>query len=297
MAHISGISGRNSFGRVAPRTVLAAAVALLAGAIVRADSSRDFPGDVPDTFRLNLGGMYAWFNTDVAFQENLTPGGPIEGGIDFQDTLGIPSSRAGFSARGSWNFAGRSFVDFGYTGFSRTASNVLTQDIDFGGETFTANVGVGVKTHLPYIDYRYGFIKNESTQLGLTIGVAYPVLQAKISTTAGIPIPGGPVIGVEVARTAEVSTAVPLLGVQFDGKLGDRLSGGVIFHGIFAPVHPYVGSIFDAEAHLEWFLTRNFGIGGGFEYTKFNIKRENENSLVDFSYDYYGPRLAVIVTF
>jgi hypothetical protein len=32
--------------------------------------------------------------------------------------------------------------------------------------------------------------------------------------------------------------------------VGDRLSAGIFFYGLFAPVHPYVGSVFDAEAHL-----------------------------------------------
>jgi len=296
MASFIGFLGRVWTRGLVPRLLLAGAT-LLAATVATADSSKDFPGDVPDTFRLDIGGQYAWFHTDVAFQENLTPGGPIGGGINFEDVLGVPGSRPGFSARGSWNFAGRSFIDFGYSGFSRSASGILSQDIDFGGITFSAEAGASVKSHLPYIDYRYGFVKNEDVQFGLTLGAAYPVLQAKISSSVGITGPGGPIFGVEVAREAKISTPVPLLGLQFDAKLGDRLSAGVFFHGIFAPVHPYVGSIFDADAHLNWFVTRNFGIGAGFEYTKFNIKREDTNTLVDFSYYYYGPRLALLLTF
>jgi hypothetical protein len=37
------------------------------------------------------------------------------------------------------------------------------------------------KTQLPYGDIRFNFLHNPSTQLGLTLGVAYPILQAEIS--------------------------------------------------------------------------------------------------------------------
>jgi len=102
-----------------------------------------------------------------------------------------------------------------------------------------------------------------------------------------------------VTEEAKISTPVPLLGLLFDARLGDRVSAGVLFNGIFAPVHPYVGSIFQADAHIDWFFARNFGVGAAFDYTKFNIKKEDEDNLtlVDFSYHYYGPRAYFTVTF
>ncbi len=68
-------------------------------------------------------------------------------------------------------------------------------------------------------------------------------------------------------------------------------------NGIFAAVNPYSGSIFDAEAHIDWYATHNFGVGAAYAYTKFAVKKTETNTLVDFSYRYDGPRLYVIVTF
>ena len=60
-----------------------------------------FPGDVPNTFRLAAGGMYAWFNTEVTFEQNSTD--PIGDGINFEDVFNLPS-RPGFFGRASFNF-------------------------------------------------------------------------------------------------------------------------------------------------------------------------------------------------
>jgi hypothetical protein len=66
--------------------------------LVAAPARAQFPGDVPDTFRLSLGGMYAWFITDVSFQQNLAPGALERGTIDLQKLAGLTSSTGGFTA-------------------------------------------------------------------------------------------------------------------------------------------------------------------------------------------------------
>jgi hypothetical protein len=250
---------------------------------------------------LNLGGMYAWFGTDVTLQQDFTPGGPIGAGIHLEDVFGLADSRPGFSARGYWNVVGRLYIDFGYTGFFRKRTATISADVPFGDVIYTAGASVeaSMDSHLPYVDFRWNFVKSDAVQFGLTLGAAYPILEAELTGEAEVVGPGGPVVSEIVTREAEISTPVPLLGLLFDARLGDRVSAGVVFNGIFAPVHPYVGSIFQADAHIDWFVTRNFGVGGAFDYTKFNIKREDEdeNTLVDFSYHYYGPRAYVILTF
>ncbi|HEX4441373.1 MAG TPA: hypothetical protein VH854_14950 [Thermoanaerobaculia bacterium] len=268
------------------------AALLLSGA---AAAQAQFPGNVPNTFRLNAGGMYAWMNTAVTFEQNGGGGN----GISFEDTLDLPSSRAGFYGRGSLNFSFLSF-DFGYLGFSRSRGTTLSQDIVFGDTTYTAGASVEAKqkSQLPYADIRFNFLHNPSTQLGLTLGVAYPILQAELSAAAGVVGPGGPIVGQTVTSEAEIKTPVPLLGIVFDAALSDQVSAGIVFNGIFAPVHPYVGSIFQADAHVDWYFANNFGVGGAFNYTRFRIKRDDlPTTLVDFRHDFYGPRAYLILTF
>jgi hypothetical protein len=292
----------NALRRIAPihsswLRKLAIAASLLLFAAARAEAQ--FPGDVPDTFRLSVGGMYAWFTTNVNFQENLTPGGPIGGGIDLQPVTGLPSSTGGFTARGYWQPLNRFYVDFGYTVFTRSDTRGASVDIPFGDSTYTAGASVSTKmqSQLPYLDLRYNFVQNDSWHLGVNLGAAYAVLDADLSASAGVIGPNGPIVGQSTTKEAKLETLVPLLGITADFKFGDRVSGGIIFNGIFAPVHPYVGSVFVVEPHVDWFLSKNFGVGAAFDYSKFHIKRDDGITIVEFQYSYYGPKLYATVTF
>lgn len=276
--------------------IFAAAILLLFAAV---PARAQFPGDVPDTFRLSVGGMYAWFTTDVTFQENLTPGGPLGSGINLQNVAGLPSSTGGFTARGYWQPLNRFYVDFGYTLFTRSNTRAVSVDIPFGDSTYTAGASVSTKmqSQLPYLDLRYNFVQNDAWHLGVNLGAAYAVLNADLAASAGVIGPNGPIVGQTTTKEAKLETLVPLLGITADFKLGDRLSGGIIFNGIFAPVHPYVGSVFVVEPHVDWFLSKNIGVGAAFNYSKFHIKRDDGITLVEFSYSYYGPKLYATVTF
>lgn len=279
--------------------LLAAFAFLSVAAVASAESSSTFPGDTPNTFRLYVGGEYAWFNTTVTFQENLTPGGPIGAGVDMEGLGLLPSSKPGFVARGYWNFLGRFYLDFGYTGFRRNRTQAFSVDIPYGDVIYTAGASIAATTSsdLPYVDFRYDFIKNEHTQFGLSLGASYVVLKAELQAAAGVVGPGGPIVGQTVTRTAKEELPVPLLGLKFDQQVGDGLAAGIVFNGIFAPVSPYTGAVFDAEAHIDWFATKNFGLSAAFDYQRFSLKKENESTYIQFKYSYYGPRLYVMLTF
>jgi hypothetical protein len=273
------------------RSLAAASLVFAAAAALQAQ----FPGNVPNTFRLHAGGMYAWFNTDVTFEQNNSGGNAVS----FEDALDLPNSRFGFYGRGDLNFGFLSF-DFGYVGFSRSRGATISQDIVFGDTTYTAGASVEAsqKSQLPYADVRFNFLHNPSTQLGLTLGVAYPILKAQLSAAAGVIGPGGPVVGQTVTREAKLETPLPLLGIVFDAAIGNDVNAGIVFNGIFAPVHPYTGSIFQADVHVDWFFAHNFGVGAAFNYTRFRIKKDDlPETLVDFRHDFYGPRAYLILTF
>ena len=275
-------------------------LATVAGVFLFAATAQaQFPSDVPDTFRLSAGGMYAWFTTNVTFQENLTAGGPIGGGISLQPVTGLPSSTGGFTARGYWQPLNRFYIDFGYTIFTRSNTRGLTVDIPFGDSTYTvgASTTSRMQSQLPYLDLRYNFVQNDSWHLGVNLGAAYSFLDASLSASAGVVGPNGPIIGQSTTKTAKLETLVPLLGITADFKLGDRLAAGIIVNGIFAPVHPYVGSVFVLEPHVDWFFSKNFGAGAAFNYSRFSIKRDDGITLVDFKYSYYGPKVYLTVTF
>ncbi len=52
-------------------------------------------------------------------------------------------------------------------------------------------------SNFPFVSYRYGFVKNDSMQLGLSLGVAWINLSTDVSASAGVVGPGGPIVGTE----------------------------------------------------------------------------------------------------
>lgn len=276
--------------RVPVLCAIAAVTVFFAAAQARAQ----FPGDVPNTFRLTAGGMYSWFTTEMAFEQNGSGGASV----NIENVFDLPA-HFGFFGHAAFNLGFLSF-DAAYVGFSRSRTATISQDIHFGDTTFTAGASVEAeqKTQLPYADIRFNFFHNPSFQFGLTAGVAYPMLKTDLTASAGVIGPNGPINGTTVTREAKIETPVPMLGILADVAFTNRLSGGIIFNGIFAPVHPYTGSIFQADAHMDYYFTPHFGVGGGFNYTRFRIKKDDlPNVLIDFHHDFYGPRAYLTGTF
>jgi opacity protein-like surface antigen len=280
------------------RILPAAAIAVLF--LAAAPARAQFPSSVPDTFRLKVGGMYAWFDTDVSFQEDVTGGGPIGPGISLEDVLQLPNSKPGFAGTGYWNFAGRSFIDFGYMYFSRTRTATLATDVVYGDTTYTVGAEVSTKmtSNFPFASYRYGFVKNDAMQLGLSLGVAWINLSTEVSASAGVVGPGGPIVGQSVIKTAKVSPAVPILGLMFDARIAENLSFGARVDGVAAAITPYSGYMISGTAHLDWFFAQNFGLGAGYNYTKFSIEKDDlPDVFIDYSYRFDGPTFYLILTF
>jgi hypothetical protein len=277
--------------KTALRATLAAALLLAAG-----QARAQFPGDIPNNLRFRFGGIYANLDSTVTFSTSDFPSGEI----DFTRLLDDPDHKFTFRGDGSWNFAGRSFLDFGYVRFGTDNSTTITEDIDFGGVIYPAGIEVSSETlsRFIYAAYRYGFVKNPSFQLGLSLGISYTTLEAQLSAAAGVKLPDGTVIGGSVTRQADLDAPVPLLGIDAEGRIAEGVSLGARFRAFSIFIDPYSGSMYEAMAHIDWFFARNVGVGGGYEWTKIDIEKERDDgSTIGFVYRYNGPRFYIVITF
>jgi hypothetical protein len=95
-----------------------------------------------------------------------------------------------------------------------------------------------------------------------------------------------------------LSTPVPLLGLDVEGRIAGPVSIGARLSAIKLTVDPWSGSMVEAIAHVDWYFAHNFGVGGAYEYTRINIEKDRGNgSLVKFDYRYDGPRVYLVITF
>ena len=271
---------------------------VLAGALLAASSARaQFPGDVPENFRLHVGGIFALFNTDT----QLSTKNPDNPGtdIDFEDVLGVPDNKFAFRADGYWNFLGRSYLDFGYSSFNRSEQHTITQDIVFNGVTYTAGASVDAEMdeRFIYAAYRYGFVKNPSFQFGASLGVSYAKLDASLTAATGVVGPNGqPIVG-SVTKEASIEAPIPLIGLEASGALSRQVTLGAYARGFGANIGDYSGNMIDAGARLDWYVARNLGVGLAYEYNHIHITKETDTRKTEFKTQYHGPRFYLTVTF
>jgi hypothetical protein len=61
-------------------------------------------------------------------------------------------------------------------------------------------------------------------------------------------------------------------------------------------ISSYSGSMFDGGAFLDWYVWKNFGVGGGYSYTKITFERTGDLT-VRFDYSYSGPLVYLTLAF
>ncbi len=264
--------------------------------LAAAPATAQFPDQVPDTFRIRFGVMYSWFNTQLLFDEfsGTNPGVTI----DLENVSNLPSSKAGPWFYGNWNFAGRSYLDFGFLYFNRSKTTTTSQDITFGDTTYSVgeSVETSFKTAFPYAAYRYNFVKDPSVQLGLSLGVTYASMKAEFSGVASATGPGG-TAGTSVTKAKTINAWVPLIGMTFDAKVADNMSAGIQVMGAGATITPYKGWTIMGNAHFDYYFAQNFGMGLGYQYSHFDIKRTQSTSSLEFDYEFNGPIAYITLTF
>ena len=248
-----------------------------------------FPDDVPNNFRIRIGGIFADFQTSTRLAPNSSGGTDV----DLTREKLIPDNKTGFRGEGYWNFLGRSFFDFGYYGYTLDGSREITRDITIQDVVYKAGARVEAENSSRYIyaGYRYGLAKSSSFQLGLSLGVTYYSAKAKFSAAAGVERPDGTVIQGGATREGKIDVPVPLLGLETEFKIFDKLTLGGRLRGIKANIDPYSGSWVEASGTLNWYPWNNFGIGAAYEYQKLIIEKDNSSRFSRFEQRYETPKL------
>jgi hypothetical protein len=255
-----------------------------------------FPDEIPDTFRLSLGGIFASFSNQVSVSFPNAPGGSI----DLTGEKLIPDHKNTFRGEGYWNFLGRSYFDFGYVDFKLDGSRSITRDIVFNGLVYTAGAEVSGESRTRYIygAYRYGIIKNPDVHWGISLGIAYSSLSAQLSATAGVRKPDGTVVQGGATSKREVNVPIPLIGTELEFRIAPHMTLLGRARAIGATVDPYSGSWVEFSGQFNWYFVQNFGAGVAYEYQKLNFKKnETQPNAFRFDQRYDGPRVYATITF
>jgi hypothetical protein len=126
--------------------------------------------------------------------------------IDPVDTLGVDEEQNVFEGRAGLTFLGRHKLRLGYLPLSFDGDRVLSQDINFQGQTFTASTRVITDLDVKILraGYEFDFFKTPVGYLGVLLEVHYFDGEARLRDSAG---------GTD--ETVDFRVPIPVIGLTF----------------------------------------------------------------------------------
>jgi hypothetical protein len=257
----------------------------------------DMPGDVPDHVRLDLGGMSSASSTQAAVGSTTTGIGAT---INFEDIFDIPEGDDVLRFAGSWHFAKRQYIDFGYVEINRGGSREIQEDIDWGDFVFEAGgrVAATFKADFPYLAWRWDFLQLDEVRISGSAGIDYLGLAATLEAEGNVTDQEGNAVSGKVSEEGSVRFPVPQLGLQVDWALTRRLMVKMYSRFMYVDFADARGSIRESAIRLYWYFSKHVGIAGGIEQERIDLKEYvSGDSKAQFEYDVSGLTLYLATAF
>ena len=266
------------------RWYVVATLSLALGAV--APARAEFAG-VPDKIQLWIGGQAASFTTEGGL--SLADAGTGVS-INFEDIFDLPGSKQSLRGEGTWRITGRSLLDFGLVQFNRSHSVVSDRDVEWGEYTFQegAYVTATFDSRFVYAAYRYDFLNLDQVRISGSAGLSYLTLTAGLEAAGSVIGPDGPVAG-GVNKEADVKFPVPLVGLQVDWAVRDRLTVLMYVRLFNLDYGKINGGMRESALRMKWHFTRNVGVALGLDTTTVRLKEyETEKYKAKFNYQISG---------
>jgi hypothetical protein len=239
--------------------------------------------DVPDHFRLELGGFRLGSDTTLSLN-NGTGGGSD---VDFEDGLALPDTSTRFYIEGYWRVGRRHQLSLGWFSTSREGpGTVLSQDISWGDHVFTAGTEVTGKADANYFSgvYRFAAYRNDRFEVGPALGFGYLSLDAGISSGT-------------FERSASKGHVTGDLGGYFTWWAAKRLMIRGDARYILVKPENAEASITDGRASALYHPWPKVGVGLQYTYTKFRYDRDILSRELGGSLRYRGGQILASFAF
>ena len=237
---------------------------------------------VLDRFTARIGGFLTGLSTDIRVD------GPDGRGttINLEDDLGFDSSITTPRISLAYILGQRHQINLGYFTTDRESTTTLEEEIRWEDLVFPVRLDVKAFYNMDFltVGYTYWFYSSEKTALGVTGNLVFTELQSGLEARFGI---GNPIL----APSAELSTGapVPQLGFSVYHYLGKKfVVKGLLGYLSFNDVEGYSGDISTAALSFEHRTWKNFGFGGGYGFTRYDIDADEIDFLGNFNYDVSG---------
>jgi hypothetical protein len=173
--------------------------------------------------------------------------------INFEDTLDLERRSVAANAGVFWRASENWRLDFEYFEITRDATRNLSQDIQWGDETFTA--GTTVNSSFDFSDLRisaaYSFFKRQDKELGVGVGLHVASIKSGIQATG------------TGAEAADVTAPLPVLNVYGMFALTDKWAVNMRADWLSLSYGDYSGDVRNLELNVLYQPYDNIGFGVG----------------------------------
>ena len=189
--------------------------------------------------------------------------------VDFSHDFGTDATQTRVRLGFLWRITPTQGVRFNYFNNDVSKTRQLTQDIEWGDNTYQAGflATAEYKFNIYEASYEWAFIKDRDYDLSLTAGVHVDDFSLKISGTATITPPGGGPPSTASAETQSnaVTAPLPVIGLRGDWAATDKLYfdlSGQVFKFSYQGID---GNWSDIWVGMTWMFNEHFGIGVAYD--------------------------------
>ncbi len=262
------------------RTGVLALVALWAAAAspasaqpVVSEQQREAIRGIPDRWGVTLGSFWQTFDTRVRLDGRTVSGDEI----DVEEEFDLAKDITSLQLNAFYRFSARHRIDLSYISWSRAHTTTIQREIHWGDAVYDAGASVNAKASAEMVNavYKYSFINNGKVNFGLNGGVS-SLWTATSLSGAGTVAGGGPVAGA-VTRSEDVIFPIPVIGAHFEMTLAKRCFWRAEENFFQARVAGYDGNVSEFTTSVDYYFTRNVGVGGGYASTLYRVTRSGDN--------------------
>lgn len=213
-------------------------------------------------FYVQAGAFFPVMNTSMRIDTERGLGTDIS----LENDLKFKTEISAFRLSAMYRLKQKSQFLFSFTDMNRSKTKTIDRDITVGDTIFYANANLKIKFDVDYysLTWRYSFFNKINWNAGLSFGLR--VVEFRTGFEAQAP---NRQLNYQTDPTFLAPAAV--IGIHGSGYLTPRLLGRYSFEYFQVTVTGASLKIIETQASLSYYFTKNFGLGGGYANSNYNI--------------------------
>ena len=158
----------------------------------------------------------------------------------------------------------------------------LEGDVVWNGSTYKAGVTVDGKfdNTYAYIGWHYDIFRAENVKVWAGLSVAYERFETGLRGEAQVTGPNGTITKSTVRNDFSVGLPAPLIGLGVSGAISRQWTFDFYTRAIGFSSTDVAGSVLEAGISFAWYPTKSFGVVGGADVNKINLRKYSRRDLI-----------------